>query len=256
MQIGAAVDLMDDAWWGPTTVVPGEARARMLVIEKSLPGSILVNKRGERYVNEALPYVDVVNAMYAHNQPDAPSVPSYLVFDATYRYKYPCGPFLQGSVQPDWSLPKRLKQEYLKKADTIEGLAALLGLDAASLRATIAKFNESARAGKDPDFQRGDTVFDRYYGDATVTPNPCLAPIEKPPFYGIEAFPGELGTKGGLQTNASAQVLTENGSVIAGLYAIGNCSASVMGRTYPGPGSTLGPATTFGYIAARHAAGA
>jgi 3-oxosteroid 1-dehydrogenase len=256
MKIGAAVDLMDDAWWGPTTVVPGEARARMLVIEKSLPGSILVNKRGERYVNEALPYVDVVNAMYANNKPDAPSVPSYLIFDATFRYKYPCGPFLQGSVQPDWSLPKRLKQAYLKKTDTIEGLAALLGLDAASLKATIAKFNEYARAGNDPDFHRGDTVFDRYYGDATVTPNPCLAPIEKPPFYGIEAFPGELGTKGGLKTNASAQVLAESGNVIAGLYAIGNCSASAMGRTYPGPGSTLGPATTFGYIAARHAAGA
>jgi 3-oxosteroid 1-dehydrogenase len=255
MGIGAAVDLMDDAWWGPTTVVPGEARARMLVIEKSLPGSILVNKRGERFVDEALPYVDVVNAMYAKNTPDAPSVPAYLIFDATFRHKYPCGPFLQGSLQPDWALPKRLRREYLRKADTIDGLAALLGIDAAGLQATVAKVNGYARSGVDLDFHRGDTVFDRYYGDATVTPNPCLAPIEKPPFYGIEAYPGELGTKGGLQTDAHARVLREDGSVIPGLYAIGNCSASVMGRTYPGPGSTLGPATTFGHIAARHAAG-
>ena len=117
----------------------------------------------------------------------------------------------------------------------------------------------TARAGTPPAHdatlnRRGDTVFDQYYGDATVKPNACLAPIEKPPFYGLEAFPGELGTKGGLTTNASAQVLAETGAVIPGLYAIGNCSASVMGRTYPGPGSTLGPATTFGYVAARHAA--
>ncbi len=254
MAIGAAVDLMDDAWWGPTTVVPGEARARMLVIEKSLPGSILVNKRGERYVNEALPYIDVVNAMYEKNTPEAPTVPSYLIFDATFRYKYPCGPFLQGSTQPDWALPKRLKQEYLKKAETIEGLAAIFGIDAAGLKATIAKVNQYARTGVDLDFHRGDTVFERYYGDEKVQPNPCLAPIEKPPFYGMEAFPGELGTKGGLKTNANAQVLAENGAVIPGLYAIGNCSASVMGRTYPGPGATLGPATTFGYVAAVHAA--
>lgn len=253
MDLGAAVDLMDDAWWGPTTVVPGESRARMLVIEKSLPGSILVDKRGARFVNEALPYVDVVNAMYAHNTPAAPSVPAYLIFDATFRAKYPCGPFLQGTAQPDWALPKRLKREYLRKADTLEGLAALVGVDAAGLRATVTKLNGFARTGIDLDFRRGDTVFDRYYGDTNVAPNPCLAPIETPPFYGIEAFPGELGTKGGLKTNASAQVLREDGSVIVGLYAIGNCSASPMGRTYPGPGSTLGPATTFGYIAARHA---
>ena len=253
IKIGAAVDLMDDAWWGPTTVVPGEDRARMLVIEKSLPGSILVNKRGERFVDEALPYIDVVNTMYEKNTPEAPTVPSYLIFDATFRYKYPCGPFLQGSTQPDWALPKQLKQGYLKKADTIEGLASMLGIDATGLRATIAKLNQYARTGIDLDFHRGDTVFDQYYGDANVKPNPCLAPIEKPPFYGMEAFPGELGTKGGLKTNGNAQVLTETGAVIPGLYATGNCSASVMGRTYPGPGSTLGPTTTFGYIAARHA---
>ena len=102
--------LMEDAWWGPTTVVPGESRARMLVIEKSLPGSILVNGRGERFVNEAAPYIDIVNAMYEKHSPDAPSVPCYLVFDARYRKNYPCGPFLQGSQQPDWALPRALKR--------------------------------------------------------------------------------------------------------------------------------------------------
>jgi len=253
LAVGAGIDLMDDAWWGPTTVVPGEEHARMLVIEKSLPGSILINARGERFVNEAAPYVDVVKAMYEKHTPEAPAVPASLIFDANFRKKYPCGPLLQATQQPDWSLPKALKQGYLKKADTLEGLAAQLGIDAEGLKATVAKFNEYARTGVDLDFHRGETVFDRYYGDEKVQPNPCLAPLEKPPFYGLEAFAGELGTKGGLCTDASARVLTEAGEPIPGLYATGNCSASVMGHTYPGAGSTLGPGTTFGYVAAQHA---
>jgi 3-oxosteroid 1-dehydrogenase len=251
---GAALDLMDDAWWGPTTVVPGEPHARMLVIEKSLPGSILVNKRGERFVNEAAPYIDVVNAMYRTHTPETPCVPAYMIFDATFRKKYPCGPILQASQQPDWMLPKALRS-YLKKADTLEGLAAQLGVDPAGLRATVTKLNQYARTGTDLDFHRGETVFDRYYGDEKVKPNACLAPIETPPFYGLESYPGELGTKGGLKTDARAQVLTAAGESIPGLYAIGNCSASVMGHSYPGAGATIGPAMTFGYIAARDAFG-
>jgi len=251
-KLGAAIDLMSDAWWGPTTVVPGEDHARILVIEKSLPGSILVNKAGERFVNEAAPYIDVVNTMHAKDSPEEPCVPAYLIFDASFRKKYPCGPILQASQQPDWSLPRALKG-YFKRADTLEGLAVQLGVDAKGLTESVQKLNDYARTGEDLDFQRGETVFDRYYGDENVTPNPCLAPIEKPPFYGLEAYPGELGTKGGLKTDASARVLKESGEVIPGLYAIGNCSASVMGHSYPGAGSTLGPANTFGYIAARHA---
>ncbi|MFI5393921.1 MAG: FAD-binding protein [Candidatus Binatia bacterium] len=250
--VGAALDLMDDAWWGPTTLVPGEPHARILVIEKSLPGSIMVNKRGERFVNEAAPYIDVVNAMYKTNTPEAPCVPAYVVFDATFRKKYPYGPILQASQQPDWALPKALKN-YFKKADTLEGVAAQLGIDAVGLKATVAKVNQYARTGTDLDFHRGETVFDRYYGDEKVTPNACLAPIETPPFYGIEAYPGELGTKGGLKTDARAHVLTQAGQPIPGLYAIGNSSASVMGHSYPGAGATIGPAMTFGYIAARDA---
>jgi 3-oxosteroid 1-dehydrogenase len=252
LSVGAALDLMDDAWWGPTTVVPGEPHARMLVIEKSLPGSILVNKSGERFVNEAAPYIDVVNAMYKTSTAAAPCVPAYMVFDTTYRKKYPCGPVLQASQQPDWMLPKALRN-YFKKADTLDALAAQLGVDAAGLKATVTKFNQYARSGKDLDFHRGETVFDRYYGDEKVQPNACLAPIETPPFYGLEAYPGELGTKGGLKTDARAHVLKETGEAVPGLYAIGNCSASIMGHSYPGAGATIGPAMTFGYIAARDA---
>jgi 3-oxosteroid 1-dehydrogenase len=255
LELGAATDLMDDAWWGPTTLAPGEDRARMLFIEKSLPGSILVDGRGERFVNEALPYIDVVNAIYQKNTSEASAIPCYLIHDASFRARYPCGPFLPGAQQPDWLLPRRLKRDYLKKADTLAGLAKLLGIDAAGLDRSVSRFNQVARTGEDTDLQRGSTVFERYYGDPRFEPNPCLGPIETPPFYGVEIFPGDLGTKGGLRTDTRARVLTEAEVPIPGLYAIGNCAASVMGRAYPGPGSTLGPAATFGFIAARHAMG-
>lgn len=256
MALGAAVDLMDDAWWGPTTVVPGEARARMLVIEKGLPGSIFVNRRGERFLNEATPYNDICKQMYAHNTPESPSVPAYMIFDATYRKKYPLGPFFPGSQQPDWALPKQLKEaRYLKKADTLEELAAELGIDAAGLKASVEKINRYAREGRDADFHRGESLFDRYYGDEKVKPNPCLAPLDKPPYYGLVVYPGDLGTKGGLRTDASARVLAQDGGAIDGLYAIGNTSASVMGRTYPGAGGTMGPAMTFGFIIAEERIG-
>ncbi len=253
LAVGATLDLMDDAWWGPVTVVPGEDRARMLVIEKSMPGCIMVDKKGARFVNEAAPYVDVVKGTYEHNSSETQSVPAYMIIDSTYRSKYPFGPLLQASQQPDRRLPKSYTEGYLRKSDTLEGLAEQLGIDAAGLRATIDKMREYARTGKDTDFNRGDSLFDRYYGDAGVTPNACLAPMDKPPYYGIEAFPGDLGTKGGLKTNASAQVVTEAGEPIAGLYAVGNCSASIMGPSYAGAGATIGPAMTFAYIAARHA---
>jgi 3-oxosteroid 1-dehydrogenase len=249
--LGAGVEFMDEGWWGPVTVVPGEANARMLVIEKSLPGSIMVNKAGRRFVNEAAPYIDVVNAQYEDHSDEAPCIPCYLVFDARFRKSYPVGPLLPGAQQPDILITKMLRDGYLKRANTIAELAVKLGVDTANLEETVARNNEFAKTGKDLDFGRGDTVFDRYYGDEKVEPNPCLAPIETAPFYGMESFPGELGTKGGIRTDARARVLTEEGEVIEGLYAIGNCSSPVMGRTYAGAGATLGPATTFGYLAAR-----
>jgi 3-oxosteroid 1-dehydrogenase len=256
MALGAAVDLMNDAWWGPTTVVPGEGRARMLVIEKGLPGSIFVNKRGERFLNEASPYNDICKVMYAKHSPESPCVPCYMVFDATYRRKYPCGPLLQATQQPDWMLPRALRGTgYLKKANTLRELAGTLGIDAAGLEESVRKMNSYARAGKDPDFHRGESLFDRYYGDEKVKPNPCLAPLDAAPYYGIVVYPGDLGTKGGLKTDVRARVLRESGEAIAGLYAIGNCSASVMGPAYPGAGGTLGPAMTFAFIVAEELAG-
>jgi len=250
--LGAALDLMNEAWWGPVTLVPGEERARVLVIEKGLPGCILVDKNGRRFVNEASPYSDIVQHMYEHDTPETPSVPAYMIFDTEYRRKYPFGPLLQAAQQPDWMIPKALRS-YLKKSSTLRGLAAELGIDGKGLEQTVESFNANARAGKDPDFHRGEGGFDRYYGDDKVRPNPCLAPLASAPYYGIVAYPGEFGTKGGLKTDVRARVLREDGSVIEGLWAIGNCSASVMGPTYPGAGATIGPAMTFGFAAARDA---
>ena len=254
-EVGAGVELMDEGWWGPTVVVPGEERARMLVIEKSLPGGVMVNKQGKRFVKETAAYNDIVKAMYAANTDESPCIPAYLVFDATFRNKYPCGPLLPGAQQPDWMVSGEIKETFIKKSDTLAGLAALMGIDAAGLSDTVSQMNGYAKTGTDTEFGRGENAFDRFYGDKSVTPNPCMGPIEKGPFYGLEVYPGELGTKGGLKVDERARVLTDSGELIPGLYATGNCSSPVMGRTYPGPGATLGPTTTFGYIAAHDAVG-
>lgn len=248
IKAGAAVGLMDDAWWGPTSVVPGEEQARMLVIEKSLPGSILVSQKGNRFVNEAAPYIDIVNGMYRTHSPKESCVPAFFIFDAQYRKKYMCGPVLQST--PDFLIQKLFRQGYMKKADTLEELAQQLGVDAEGLKSSVAKNNEYAKTGVDLDFHRGENIYDRYYGDEKVSPNPCLGPIGKAPYYAIEAFAGELGTKGGLMVDELARVVKSSGEVIPGLYAIGNCSSALTGRSYPGAGATIGPATTFGYIAA------
>ena len=140
------------------------------------------------------------------------------------------------------------------KADTLEGLADEAGVDPDGLRATAQRLNAFAERGRDEDFHRGDTAYDRFYSDPRVKPNPNLGPVERPPFDAVKVWPGDLGTKGGLLTDEHARALRENGDPIPGLYAAGNTSASVMGRTYPGPGSTIGPAMTFGMIAGRHLA--
>jgi 3-oxosteroid 1-dehydrogenase len=248
---GGAVDLMERAWWTPVTLIPRAQYAWVLVVEKSMPGSFMVNAEGKRFCNEAAPYLDVGEAMYAGNAvPDA-----FLVFDAEFRARYPVGPVAPGYAQPDSRLPRRLRDGFLIKADTIEALAEKCSIDPTALRQTTDHFNEMARAGKDLDFQRGDFHYDRYYADHTVSPNPTMRPLVKGPFYAIRVYPGDLGTKGGLVTDAAARVLDASGTPIPGLFAAGNTSASVMGPTYPGAGGTIGPALTFGFLAAETAAG-
>lgn len=252
LDAGAATDFMDEAWWGPTVRVPGEQSARMMIIEKALPGCLFVNKAGKRFTNEAAPYITVIADMYAAHNAGVESVPSWMVFGNFYRDKYPMGPLLPGSNMPDAMVSRKLWDQFIFKANTPEELAAKIGVDPQGLRQSIDKMNHFARTGVDEEFAKGGNENDRYYGDESVTPNPCLAPVEAP-YYAVQIFPGELGTKGGLATDEFARVLKTDGSTLEGLYATGNCSASVTGASYPGAGSTIGPSMTFGYIAVNHA---
>lgn len=248
--LGAATDLMDQAWWTPVTLLPKSDAAWVLVVEKSLPGGIFVNGKGERFVNEAAPYLDVGREMYDHDAvPDA-----FLVFDAEFRRSYPVGPIAPGYAQPDGSLSRRLREGFLIKADTVEGLAERCGLPPDALAATLARFNAQAATGVDADFHRGESLNDRYYADPRYGSNPSIRPIDRAPYYAIRIYPGDLGTKGGLVTDTSSRVLSADGAPIPGLFAAGNTSASPMGTTYPGAGGTIGPALTFGMIAAETAA--
>ena len=182
-EAGAALALMDEAWWGPNAVVPGEERARMLVIEKSLPGGIIVDKHGKRFVKETAAYNDVVKEMYNTESGAEPSVPSYLIFDATYRAKYPVGPLLPGSQQPDWMVSKAVDGELPHPSGYPRCTGRRCGHRCGTaLRQTVDRFNADAREGVDRDFHRGETAFDKFYGDPDVEPNPCMAPIETASF--------------------------------------------------------------------------
>ncbi|WP_030257609.1 FAD-dependent oxidoreductase [Streptomyces violens] len=240
---GAATDLMDKVWGAPSVVAPGE-KPFFLVADRGIPGMVIVDQSGARYANEAAPYHEFVDAMYAHDRPGASTVPSWLILDATSKARYVFMGLLPGQPFPK----KWTASGFVKQAGTVEELAARTGLPADRLRATLDRFNGFARAGRDEDFGRGDSVYDRYYGDPTL-PAPNLAPLTKPPFYAVPVHPGDIGTKGGPVTDATARVLREDGSVIEGLYASGNASAAVMGETYPGPGATIGPAMTFSWTA-------
>lgn len=233
----------------------GRGQAPGIFAERAFPGAIVVNGLGQRFVNEAAPYLEFVDAMHRDNQStDGRSVPAWVIFDAHFRFNYAMGPLMPGQVMPDSRLRKEWLNNLYWKADTLSGLARQIGVDGAGLEATVAKVNGYAESGVDIDFARGGNVFDRYYGDCNIKPNPCLAPLRKGPYYAMRLDAGDIGTKGGLLTNEHAQVVRDDGSTIAGLYAIGNCSASVMGTSYPGAGGTLGPAMTFGYVAANHLA--
>jgi 3-oxosteroid 1-dehydrogenase len=236
---------MDDAWWGPTFLLP--RGAWFCLAERNLPGSIMVNAEGRRFMNEALPYVDAVHRMYDGEAAGISHVPSWMVLDQRYRNRY-----LFAGLGPRQPFPGRwYKHGTIVKADSLEELAEKIDVPADSLVATVERFNGFARTGVDENFHRGDSAYDKYYSDPTVKPNPSLHVIDQPPYYAVKMFPGDLGTKGGLVTDERARVLRPDGSVIQGLYAAGNCSAAVMGHTYPGPGGTIGPALTFGYLAAR-----
>jgi 3-oxosteroid 1-dehydrogenase len=253
-KLGAALELMEDAWWGPT--VPLVDAPWFALSERNSPGSIIVNMAGKRFMNESMPYVEACHHMYGGQYGQGPgpgeNVPAWLVFDQQYRNRY-----IFAGLQPGQRIPKRwLDSDVVVSAPTLAELAAKMGLPADAFAATVDRFNGFARTGVDADFKRGDSAYDRYYGDPTNKPNPNLGEIKHGPFYAAKMVPGDLGTKGGVRTDVNGRALRDDNSVIEGLYAAGNVSSPVMGHTYPGPGGTIGPAMTFGYLAALDIAGA
>jgi 3-oxosteroid 1-dehydrogenase len=252
--LGAKLDFMHLTWGTPTITTPGGGPAAGIFVERSLPGCVVVNGQGRRFVNEAVPYTEFIYAMYADHEKTGASVPCWMVFDARFRKEYPVGPMLPSSFVPENKLPAEWNGTVYWKADTLDALAAKIGVDAQGLRQSVADIGRFSVNGVDEQFGKGSNAFERYYADPKIKPNPCLAPIVQAPFYAVRLDAGEIGTKGGLVTDEHARVLREDGSIITGLYATGNCSAAVMGPTYAGPGATLGPAMTFAYLAVRNLA--
>ncbi len=241
--VGAAVDLMDDAWWMPAIRKP-EGRVHSLVSERSIPNSLILTPAGERFTNEASPYVTFV-----HAQLDAGHPYLWFVMDQVARRRYPFG-----AVVPGKDLPASWYDAGLAhRAGTLRELAARTGMDPDTLERTVARFNSLAVDGTDTDHGRGVSAYDRYYGDPTLA-NPVLGPVAEAPYLAVRIEAGDLGTKGGLLTDEHGRVVDEAGRPIPGLYATGNAAASVMGNDYAGAGATIGPAMVFGFIAARHAA--
>jgi succinate dehydrogenase/fumarate reductase flavoprotein subunit len=242
--LGAATDLMEEAWWMPTMHSP-EGEWMNLVPERQYPGQFIVNGAGKRFINEASPYVVFGQAQLAGHASGVDHIPAWMIVDGhAWTHNFIAG-HIPGTPMPrNW-----LESGDAKRAETLEELAEKIGIDPAALRATADRYNELARKGHDDDFGRGETAYDRYYGDHSL-PNPNLAEVKKAPFYAFALRPGDLGTKGGLLTDVDARVVREDGSTIAGLFAAGNVSASVMGTSYAGPGATIGPAMVFAYLAA------
>jgi 3-oxosteroid 1-dehydrogenase len=256
-QVGADTDLLDEAWWFPAIQWP-DGRMQFMLNERMMPSQFIVNGDGKRFINEAAPYMDFGHAMIEGQKSGVTHIPCWLITDHRSFNRYVVAghlpiPKIPGAPVPTGrKVPKAwLESGVVKAADSWDELASKIGVPAAQLRTTAARFNELAHGGHDDDFNRGDSVYDNYYGDPTL-PNPNLHPLGKPPYYAFRMVLGDLGTSGGLRTDEHARVLRADDTVVRGLYAVGNTSAPVMGRSYAGAGATIGPAMTFGYVAAKH----
>ncbi|MGZ8210150.1 MAG: FAD-dependent oxidoreductase [Burkholderiales bacterium] len=239
----------DNAYWAPMSrFVRADGTPAVFphtVTDRGKPGVIAVDRGGQRFTNEAVSYHQFVQAMFR-----AHAIPAFLICDRRALWKYGLGAVKPFTV----SLGAHIAGGYLKRAPSVGTLAKALDIDSEALESTVRRYNEDARKGVDRLFHKGGNAYSKYLGDADHVPNPCVAPIERGPFFAVALYPGDLGTSAGLRTNVHAQVLDSKGSAIAGLYACGNDMSSIMNGAYPGPGITLGPALTFGYIAGRHLA--
>ncbi len=251
MSVGADLGNMSECWGFVSLVLPGEESdgkpmSRLSLTERGLPHCMIVNRFGKRFVNESASYNDMFKPLWIvdPNSCEYVNLPAWHIFDQQYFDKYPVMTIMPGDPIPD----------FVDRADTVGELARKVGIIPEGLAAAIERFNKFVAEGVDHDFQRGQSVFDQYWGDGDNTPNPTLGSIEKPPFYALPTYPGAIGTKGGPVTNSNAQVMHISGKPIPGLYAAGNVMAGVSGPSYWGGGGTIGPAMTFGYLAGGHAA--
>lgn len=260
LRLGEAVggqvarDAAQAAALAPVSLVPradGTVAHFPHLVERAKPGLIAVTAAGQRFTNEADSYYDFASAMLGATPAGAP-VQAWLVCDHAFIRHYGLG----AAKPAPLPLGAMLRNGYLQRGATLAALAQACGIDAAALQATVARYNQQARAGVDADFGKGETPYNTVQGDtANGYPNPCMAPLAQGPFYAVKVVPGSLGTFAGLRANASAQVLDAHNQPIPGLYAGGNDLHSVMGGRYPSGGITLGPAMAFGFMAAHHAAG-
>jgi 3-oxosteroid 1-dehydrogenase len=239
--LGAKTDLLDEAWWLPNAIP--QLAATTIGQGRQRPNTILVNQQGRRFVNESNSMVEVAKAMFAESDGTA-----WLIHDDDYRRRY-----VNGKGRPGALPPGVIEDGFLKRADTIEELAAQIGVDPAVLAETVATWNSGAEHGKDPVFHRGESAYNRCMGDPNgKVPNPAVGPIRTAPFYAAKIIPADVGTCGGVVTDEHARVLGEDDQPIPGLYATGNITATVMGRTYPGAGASIANTVIFGYAAVKH----
>ena len=258
-KVGAATDLLDEAWWFPAIQWP-DGRMQFMLNERMMPAQFIVNGEGKRFINEAAPYMDFGHAMIDGQKSGVTHIPCWLITDHRSWNRYVIGghlpiPKIPGAPVPTGRRvpPAWLESGVVKAATTWDDMATKIGVPARQLHETARRFNELAHKGHDDDFNRGDSVYDNYYGDPTL-PNPNVYPLGDPPYYAFRIILGDLGTSGGLLTDEYARVLRPDGTAVPGLYAVGNTSAPVMGRSYAGAGATIGPAMTFGFVAAKHIA--
>lgn len=254
-EIGASTEHTEEGWWIPTMTLPMPGAANFHEIHQAAfdvgrPHSVCVNRNGIRFVDEAIGYDQFGQAMVEDQLKSGANCPCWLVFDADFRAKFSAGGFLPAIIMPDRKVPVDWWDHYVFRADTVEELARKIKVPVEALRSTIDAMNGYARTGEDPEFGRGANAYDQMFGDPLCKPNPCLAPIAKAPFYAVPINNGDLGSKGGLRADADARVLDRASQPIEGLYAAGNNSGSPFGLTYPGAGATIGPALTFGFVAA------
>lgn len=249
MQVGGHIpgDDANDGYWAPVSrfLRPNGSYGIYphTVADRGKPGFLAVNSSGNRFTNEANSYHDFVEGMF---EPvgNSHSVPAYLICDSTALWLYGLG-----AVKPmHIGLKYHLKSGYVRRAETLSGLAVKIGVDPDRLEQTVATYNRDAADGVDTTYGRGSNIYHRYMGDSENEPNPCMRPVAKPPYYAVEIHAGTLGTAAGLRTNEYGEVLDREGQPVGGLYACGNDMNSIMDGAYPGPGITLGPALVFGYV--------